>query len=360
MASSVAAARPGDLRRRLLRHYLPIAAASAMVFALFLGVPYFNANRYGHASAIFTEGISGAWPVGDGGPIDRRSMEHGQDTSGSGTQRGNDSPGAGAEHGSDSPGAGAEHGNDSPGAGAEHGNDSPGPRMPHGGSADAGTQHGGDGQQPSPTPAEVTPSPGDSTQHGPSGRAAAAQQWRRLTVASGYIAVVLLALTLLTGPANLVLRRRTPVSMYFRRDVGLAATAMSLAHVVFGFLVGHADGILGYFLEAGDRTKILTNAFGLANWAGLAATLIVVGLAAISSDAALRRLKAKRWKRLQRLNYLLFGLVIVHAVLYGALWRKTSPYTWLLVVSTVMVLAGQAIGVRLWRRRRAKAALAAT
>jgi sulfoxide reductase heme-binding subunit YedZ len=181
-----------------------------------------------------------------------------------------------------------------------------------------------------------------------------------LTVASGYIAVVLLALTLLTGPANLMLRRRTPVSTYFRRDIGLAATAVSLAHVVFGFLVGHADGVLGYFLEAGDRTKILTNSFGLANWAGLAATAIVVGLAAISSDAALRKLKAKRWKRLQRLNYLLFGLVIVHAVLYGALWRRTSPYTLLLVISTVIVLAGQAIGVRLWRRRRAKTALAAT
>ena len=71
MASSVAAARPGDLRRRLWRHYLPIAAASAMVFAVFLGVPSFDANRYEHASAIFVKGISGVWPAGDGGPIDQ-------------------------------------------------------------------------------------------------------------------------------------------------------------------------------------------------------------------------------------------------------------------------------------------------
>jgi hypothetical protein len=167
MASSVAAARPGDLRRRLLRHYLPITAASAMAFAVFLVAPYFDANRYGHASAIFVKGIGGAWPTGDGGPIDRQSMEHGTD-----------SPGAGTQHGNESPGAGTQHGNESPGAGTQHGNDSPGSGMPHGGAAGPGTQHNGAGQQPSPTQPGVTPSPGDSTQHSPSGRSAAAQQWR--------------------------------------------------------------------------------------------------------------------------------------------------------------------------------------
>lgn len=70
----------------------------------------------------------------------------------------------------------------------------------------------------------------------------------------------------------------------------------------------------------------LLNSFGLGNWTGLAALVLVVGLLALSSDAALRKLKAGPWKRLQRLNYALFALVILHAFFYGSLLRTTSPF----------------------------------
>jgi hypothetical protein len=40
---------------------------------------------------------------------------------------------------------------------------------------------------------------------------------------------------------------------------------------VLGFLVKQ---LLGYFLQPGHRSRILTNGFGLANWAGLTALLI--------------------------------------------------------------------------------------
>jgi DMSO/TMAO reductase YedYZ heme-binding membrane subunit len=95
----------------------------------------------------------------------------------------------------------------------------------------------------------------------------------------------------------------------------------------------------------------LTDSFGLANWTGLAATVIAVSLFAISSDFALRKLKAGPWKWLQRLNYALFVLVIAHAIYYGALLRVTSPSKLLLGLSVVAVLAGQAVGIWLWRRR---------
>jgi DMSO/TMAO reductase YedYZ heme-binding membrane subunit len=83
----------------------------------------------------------------------------------------------------------------------------------------------------------------------------------------------------------------------------------------------------------------------------LAALLIVVGLFAPSNDRSLRELKATRWKNLQRLNYALFALVVLHAFFYGALLRMTSPFTLLLVVIVIVVLAGQAVGIWLWRRR---------
>jgi NADPH-dependent 2,4-dienoyl-CoA reductase/sulfur reductase-like enzyme len=42
----------------------------------------------------------------------------------------------------------------------------------------------------------------------------------QLTDATGYVATVLLGLTLLVGPANLLLRRHNPISTYLRRDLG--------------------------------------------------------------------------------------------------------------------------------------------
>jgi methionine sulfoxide reductase heme-binding subunit len=179
----------------------------------------------------------------------------------------------------------------------------------------------------------------------------------RFTTATGYVATGLLALTLLIGPANLLLRRRTPVSNYLSRDIGTWAAIVSVIHVIAGFFVHGPPAPLGerilHYFFAPDGSP-LTNIFGLGNWTGLAATVIVVGLLTISSDAALRKLKAKPWKRLQRLNYALFALVILHAIYYGALLRVTSPSTILLGLIVIAVFVGQAVGVWLWRRRRVR------
>lgn len=84
--------------------------------------------------------------------------------------------------------------------------------------------------------------------------------------------------------------------------------------------------------------------------------MIVVGLLALSTDGSLRELKARRWKNLQRLNYALFALVVLHAFSYGALLRMTSPFTLLLSFIVIAVFVGQAVGIWLWRRRHARTA----
>jgi len=176
---------------------------------------------------------------------------------------------------------------------------------------------------------------------------------RRFTVASGYVATGLLAFTLVIGPANLLLRRRRPISNYLARDVGTWAAAFSVVHVLYGLEVHSSiTDPLPMFLS--DREP-LTNSFGLANWTGLAATVVVVGLFVLSNNFALRKLQAGTWKNLQRLNYALFVLVIAHAFFYGALLRLESPFTLLLGVSVIVVLVGQGAGVWLWRRRYARA-----
>ena len=320
-----------SLRRRLLRHYLPLVVASAAALALFMNLSSFDANRYPPPGDIFSEGAKGALPDGDyppPNPTDRSRQHEGAPPAGGhgGAARTSVPPGSTGGH--TGPPAGG-HGGSQPGAPT--------------------TQPGV--AQPSASPPEPRHA-GDED---------SILLMRRYSTATGYVATALLGLTLLIGPANLLLRRRNPVSGYLRRDVGIWTAIASVVHVVFGFLVKHGDGeLLGFFFQPGDRSRILTNSFGLANWAGLTALLIAAGLAVISSDAALRKLNAKRWKRLQRFNYALFALVVIHAVLYGALWRTTSPYTVLLALSVVAVLAAQAMGIRLWRQRNADRPVPAT
>jgi sulfoxide reductase heme-binding subunit YedZ len=176
----------------------------------------------------------------------------------------------------------------------------------------------------------------------------------RLARATGYVALGLLALTLLVGPANLVLRRRNPMSSYLRRDIGIWTAIVSVVHVIVGFQTGHGGSgisrVVDFFVANG---RPLTSRFGLGNWTGLGALVIVVGLLALSTNSAVRELKGTRWNSLQRLNYTLFVLVAAHAVLYGALGMN-SPFSLLFVVTVTAVVVGQAVGIWLWRRRHSR------
>jgi sulfoxide reductase heme-binding subunit YedZ len=171
------------------------------------------------------------------------------------------------------------------------------------------------------------------------------------TSATGDLALVLLGLTLLIGPANLLLRRRNPVSSYLRRDVGTWTAIASVVHVILAFGVDGRGQILDFFVRDG---RPLIDSFGLGNWTGLAALVIVVGLLALSTNRAVRELKARTWKDLQRLNYTLLALVVLHAIFYGALLRMTSPFTLLLIFTVIAVFIAQAAGIWQWRRRHAR------
>jgi methionine sulfoxide reductase heme-binding subunit len=173
---------------------------------------------------------------------------------------------------------------------------------------------------------------------------------RQLAAPTGDVALVLLGLTLLVGPANLLLQRRNPVNSYLRRDIGTWTAIFSLVHVIIGFQ-GHSDRVFGfvdYFVADGWPRF---DSFGLGNWTGLAATVVVVLLLAISTDRSLRQLQTRGWKRLQRLNYALFALVVIHAIYYGALRRAGSAFTLVLLGTVNAVLIGQSVGISLWRRR---------
>lgn len=318
----------GEWRTRLVRFHLPIGLASISFVVLFMTLPLFDPLGYVRMDMESRSAVP--QPMDMSSPRPARPDE-GQ-MSGHG-QTGPASPGAHAAQPSAAP---PGHGQQ-PAPSAQHGAPQTGAPSAHEGVGDGST--------------------GMDT----SGSRAQSRFDQRLTVATGYVATLLLAFTLLVGPANLMLRRRNPVSSYLRRDGGMWTAAFSVLHVIVGLQVhsnAQLSGFLSYFV--GRDGAPLLNSFGLANWTGLAATVIVLGLLTISSDLALRTLKAGRWKWLQRLNYGLFVLVIMHAVLYGALLRATSPFTLLLATSVGAVLVAQLTGVWLWRQRHPRAtALAA-
>jgi len=306
----------GDRRRRFLLHHLPLALASAVVLAAFMTLPLFDVTLYPHADMV-----SGPFPRQREGDDHTGSMGHGGDRiarmrhGGSHTEQMN--------HGEGDSGPGHH----SRGAGSRDHRSGDSASMDHGGGAGS-------------------PDRGRDV--------LLTRRMQQLTVASGYVALGLLGLTLLIGPANLLLRRRVPISNYLSRDVGTWAAIFSVVHVIV-VLLAHVNGsgLIASFLHffVTEDGKPLTNSFGLGNWTGLVALVVVVGLLAISSDFALRKLKARLWKRLQRLNYALFALVILHAFFYGALLRVTSPFTLLLGLCVIAVFVGQAVGVWLWRQR---------
>src|SRR5215213_3216596 len=143
------------------------------------------------------------------------------------------------------------------------------------------------------------------------------------TIAFGYEALALLVVTLVIGPLKMLWQRRNPMSIDLRRDVGIWAGVTGCAHVVCGLMLHERGQILNYFFMRDPRGGLrpLLNLFGVSNDIGLIATLILIALLVTSNNLSLRKLKGKRWKLLQRLNYVLFVLVVLHTFGYQIVSR---------------------------------------
>jgi sulfoxide reductase heme-binding subunit YedZ len=167
---------------------------------------------------------------------------------------------------------------------------------------------------------------------------------QRLSLVLGYLSLAGILVTLAVGPLNVLRRRPNPVSSDLRRDIGLWAAATGLLHVVFS-LQHHFDGdVYRYFLTTGELSRSLRHdTFGDANWIGLAATLVLLTLAAISNDRSLRALD-RRWKAVQRANYALAPLAVAHTLLFWRVLDRTDAVrvaVWIVVGAVVLLqLAG--------------------
>jgi DMSO/TMAO reductase YedYZ heme-binding membrane subunit len=175
-----------------------------------------------------------------------------------------------------------------------------------------------------------------------------------LTIGLGYVALVLGTATLLVGPLWLLRQRRNPVNIDLRRDIGIWVGITGIGHVVFGLQIHLGGQILLYFVEprpGGYRP--LTNLFGISNYVGAAATILLAMLLALSNDLSLRWLRSARWKLLQRFNYLLFVTTLAHTVGYQLVVSRARVMIDITVALVGFAVTAQIAGVALHRTRRA-------
>jgi sulfoxide reductase heme-binding subunit YedZ len=171
----------------------------------------------------------------------------------------------------------------------------------------------------------------------------------RLSFASAWPGLVLIAFTLLIGPFKQIWGRNVAVSQDFRRDIGIWAGMVGVFHAVIGNCV-HLRGRpwLYYIYEKWRQSHVQPfrhDVFGLANYTGLAAALVLLALLSTSNDASLRALGTPGWKKLQRWNYAVFGFLIVHTLAYQlGIERPIGALVSLAVMATIITLLLQGVG----------------
>ncbi|MHB8598724.1 MAG: ferric reductase-like transmembrane domain-containing protein [Ktedonobacteraceae bacterium] len=186
--------------------------------------------------------------------------------------------------------------------------------------------------------------------------APAGKQVGVLIIALGYLSLLLIAITLIIGPLNLLRSRRNPVNIDLRRDIGIWAAIAGCWHVLLVFRGTVLNGqILQYFLQTGCcGYSLQLNVYGFSNDSGLFATILLLLLLALSNAASLRFLKGKWWKRIQRLTYLLALLALAHTFGYQYLNGRGEFLFVMAIILVILTLACQACGIVLtvFRQRR--------
>mgnify|MGYP000035225796 CR=1 FL=1 len=175
-----------------------------------------------------------------------------------------------------------------------------------------------------------------------------------ISMATAYVSLLLLAISLSIGPWNLLRGNPNPVSSYLRRDIGIWAGITALIHVIAGLQVHMGGKFWLYFvypLEQARRIPVRFDLFGLTNHAGLIVTLIMLLLLAISNNRSLRSLGAARWKYMQRWNYAVAILTVLHGVAYQILEKRELGFVILLGGVAIIRSLVQFVGFRRFRNR---------
>jgi sulfoxide reductase heme-binding subunit YedZ len=167
----------------------------------------------------------------------------------------------------------------------------------------------------------------------------------RASMATAYVALGLLGVTLAIGPLAALRGRRYPVSTDIRRDVGIWSGVVGLTHVFVGLQVHLRGKMWEYFVRPAEGLLLpRIDPFGAANYAGVVASLILLALLGTSNDASLRGLGTARWRSLHALTTWALVLTVLHGAAYQFVEKRKWP--WVLLFACLALAAG---GVRLAR-----------
>lgn len=175
----------------------------------------------------------------------------------------------------------------------------------------------------------------------------------RFSMGTAYAGLSFFAYSLWLGPWNVLRSKPNPVSFDFRRDIGIWAAILALAHTGVGLTVHLQGRMWMYFFKRLHPLAIQNTKFGFANYVGLIAAFLFLLLLVISNDISLRSLGIGRWKSIQRWAYAAFVLTAAHGIAFQLVEKRHLP--WVLVFASLlgMVIVIQALG---WNRRRAREA----
>jgi sulfoxide reductase heme-binding subunit YedZ len=160
--------------------------------------------------------------------------------------------------------------------------------------------------------------------------------------------------TLAIGPLRVLRRRPNPVSSNVRRDFGIWAALTGVAHVGLSLTHHFGGNVALYFFAAGHvaLASVRRDGFGAGVWSGALATVVLVTLGAISNDRSIRWL-GRRWKTVQRLNYFLIAIAMVHTVIFWKLLTR-DPNTWSTTVAAAGVVGALQLAGFVARRTRSR------
>ena len=175
----------------------------------------------------------------------------------------------------------------------------------------------------------------------------------RLSFATAWPALMLLAVTLIIGPWRNLQGKAPVLSLDLRRDIGIWGGALGVVHAAIG-QCEHLRGRpwLYYVYEKMDEhlLPVRHDIFGFSNYTGLFAGLLLLALLATSNDASLRKYGGSGWKSLQRWNYACFALTAMHTFGY-LIGIQSLKWAWVATAALCVLLTGllQYLG---WQRRK--------
>jgi sulfoxide reductase heme-binding subunit YedZ len=179
----------------------------------------------------------------------------------------------------------------------------------------------------------------------------------RLSFSTAWPALVLLAMTLIIGPWRTLQGKAPLLSQDLRRDIGIWGGSLGVLHAV----IGNCEHLRGrpwlYYVYEKTQEHLIPlrhDVFGLSNYTGLFAGLLLLLLLATSNDASLRKYGNPGWKSLQRWNYACFALTALHTFGYvigiqALKWGSITTATLCVAVTAWLQYLG-------WRARLGKRA----